>query len=136
MQIKIDVIPHTDQRYDTCGDWIFNQNGDLVICVSETGNADYNFLIGLHELVEAYLCKKRGIKEEDVSAYDKQFEAMRAAYPLVLGTQEPGDQPTAPYQAEHRTASAVEGILCREIGIDLQAYDEAVNALKYEPTKN
>jgi len=129
MNITIKTIPHKDQRYKTVGDWFFTENGDLEIRVSDMGNPDYEFLVGLHELVEVYLCKKRGITDEVVSAFDKKFEEMRAAYPDIIGDDEPGFSPRAPYIKEHGFATNVEMGTARELGVDIEAYNNAVNAL-------
>ena len=127
--ITIKTIPNHEQRYVTVGDWKFDESGNLEILVSDMGNPDYEFLVGLHELVEAYLCKKRNIKEEDVSAFDKRFEAMREAFPEIIGDDEPGFSPKAPYLKEHGYATNVEMSTARELGVDIEAYNNAVNAL-------
>lgn len=119
MKITIKTIPHDKQRYETCGDWGFDQNGDLDICVSAMGDWRYELLVGVHELIEAALCKHRGIAGEAVDAFDKDFG----------GDGEPGDDPRAPYHKEHRSATNVEMRLAAELGVDWIAYDDAVLAL-------
>lgn len=119
--IIIESIPHSKQRYPTLGDY-FEEMSDIysegnlkghekitAIKVSDMGNEDAEFLIGIHELVESYLCRKRGIKEEDITAFDIAFEEKNI-------DEEPGDQPDAPYRNEHRVATIIEQILCHELG--------------------
>lgn len=98
MKITIDFIPHLEQRYNTCGDWVFDQVGDLSIHVSETGNWRWNVCVALHELVEALTCKADGVTTEEVDAFDvnwKPFESF----------EEPGEDPRAPYFEQHSVAS-------------------------------
>jgi hypothetical protein len=126
--VTIDIIPHADQRYDTVGDWLFKKlysSEYLTITVSDMNNSDYEFLVGIHELIEAYLCHKRGIKESDVTAFDIEFEKNRPAG----DTSEPGNHPDAPYRAEHIFASRIERMVADEIGVDWELYDKTVNEL-------
>ena len=129
MQIIKKVIPHSEQRYITVGDWWFDENGDLQIRVSDMGNPDFEFLVGYHEEVEAILCKKRGITEKSVTDFDKRFEEMRAAYPDMIGDDEPGFSQKAPYLKEHSYATNVEMSTARELGVDIEEYNKVVNAL-------
>jgi hypothetical protein len=123
-QINVRVIPHSEQRYETVGDWWF-EGHCLEIRVSDTGNEDYNFLVARHEIDEAILCQKRGIKEENVSAFDEAFEAIRKDG----NVDEPGNDPRAPYHFEHLYATFAEKSMCAELELDWRKYDEAVNSL-------
>lgn len=129
MQIIIRTIPHTEQRYVTCGDWWFNEDGDLQIRVSDLSNQDMESLIASHELVEALLCKKRGIDEKDVTRFDERYELARKDYPEIMGETEPGDHPKAPYNKEHEFATRLEHSLSMELGVDWQEYNKKVNDL-------
>lgn len=129
MNIIIKTIPHKEQRYETSGDWLFDKNGDLFIFVSETGDWRHEILIGIHEAMEAALCKHRGISEEDVSAYDIDFERSRKNLPHTLGNQEPGDQDDAPYQKEHFFATNIERLFAAELDVNWKEYDTEVDNL-------
>ena len=124
MRILIESIPHDAQRYETCGDWTFDADGTLHVKVSHTSD-DFDFLVGMHEAIEAYLCLKRGITDEDVTAFDVAFEAQRAPN----DTREPGDDREAPYRREHRFASSIERRIAVELGIDWLEYDKRITAL-------
>jgi hypothetical protein len=123
--ITIKTIPHDQQRYETVGDWKISPNGDIEILVSDMGNPDYEFLVGLHELVEVYLCKKRGITDDHVTAFDVSFESSR----LPGNVDEPGDDPRAPYQNEHCIATGIERLVSAALGVPWKEYETAVNAL-------
>lgn len=129
MRTIIETIPHNEQRYDTCGDWLFNEKGDLHIKVSDMSSEDFNFFVGLHEMIEAYFCKVEGIKEEDVTAFDKHFEDMRVAFPDLVGEMEPGDHENAPYNKQHLIASRIERWVFD------QRYGESSNQMWEEYTK-
>jgi hypothetical protein len=124
-RILTEFISHDSQRYPTCGDYIFESNGDIRIWVSDTGNDDYNFLVAVHELIEAYLTLRRGIKEEDITAFDKEFERNREED----NVDEPGDDPDAPYRKEHFFATNVERLLAAELNVDWATYDKTINEL-------
>lgn len=117
--IKSMTIPHSAQRYDTVGDWWIPFPGRLEIRISALNNKDYEFLVLIHELVEAYLCKKHGVKEEDVTEFD-------VTYGENGGAGEPGDEPNAPYHNEHVCATKVEKYLADILGVGWEEYDKAV----------
>jgi len=122
---SLEVIPHSQQRYPTCGDWILGQGGELLVLVSEMKDEDSEFLVALHELVECYLCKKAGVTDEQVTEFDKAFEVKRTSG----NTDEPGDDPKAPYRTQHQCATLIEMIVCREMGKDWKEHEENVNRL-------
>ena len=119
MKITIETIPHGEQRYVTCGDWLWEPNGDLLIRVSETGDWRANAAIAVHELVEVLLCKQEGIGQEAVDAFDLAYK----------GDDEPGDDPAAPYNRQHCFATAVERMLIAAFGMTWDEYANVVEAL-------
>jgi hypothetical protein len=127
MNILIYKVRHKDQRYDTVGDWRFVNTAilgepgraDLTVTVSEMNDWRYELLVGVHELIEAALCKQRGISGEAVDAFDKGFAKAG----------EPGDDPACPYRREHFFATSIEWLLAAELGVDWDEYDAALEAL-------
>ncbi len=106
--VRIEVVPHADQRYDTAGDWFYgivDSQPVLVIRVSSTGAWQSDMLVALHELVEAILCRNDGIGQELVDNFDMMFTP-------APGAGEPGDAPAAPYRNQHCFAMAVERMVC------------------------
>ena len=125
MRIEIKTIPHEDHRYETVGDWQIMPNGKIKIEVSDMGNDDYALLIGIHELIESWLCRKRKIPEDLVNAFDIAYEAKRPEGDVS----EPGDDTSAPYWREHQFATKIERQIAKELGVSWEVYDEAVNSL-------
>ena len=85
------------------GDWFYSPGGDLHIQVTCKGERDVIdrkelFLVALHELVEAVLCRHDGVPQAAVDTFDTVFN----------GDGEPGDHPEAPYQKQHRMACLIE----------------------------
>lgn len=125
MIIIIETISHKEHRYETVGDWVFDKDGNLMIKVSEMGCWKYEALVGLHEAIEALLCKSRGISEEDVTKFDVAYERHRDEDDIS----EPGDQYDAPYRREHFTATNIERQLAEALDVNWQQYDAVVNSL-------
>lgn len=123
MIITIETIPHASQRYDTVGDWIWEDENYLRIRVSSMRRRRYAALVAVHELVEALLCWERGITTEMVDTFDKAFEAGRPEG----NEDEPGDDPTCPYRREHFFATTVERLLAAELRVDWTEYERSVN---------
>jgi len=125
MIIHIETIPHSQQKYETVGNYWIDESGVLQIRVSDMGNDDFNFLVGIHEMIEFYLTMKRGIPESTITAFDIEFEKERA-----IGMQddyaEAGNDPFCPYKQEHFFATTIERLMAAELKIDWNEYDEAL----------
>jgi hypothetical protein len=122
MKITIETIDHNDQRYDTIGDWVFDNKDNLNIKVSNFNNKDFFFLVAVHELVEAYLCNKVGITQDEVDEFDFHFNKL---HPY----EEPGENKDAPYHRQHIIANVIEGILLRELKINENVYELTIDKL-------
>jgi hypothetical protein len=120
MKVIIEVIPHGKQRYNTCGDWLF-QEDDLYIWVSETGDWRMNYLIADHELKEAMLCKHVGVDQKQVDDYDK-------AHPEAGGDCF-SDNLDAPYARYHNDALASEWQTARLLDVDWAEYTRRIEEL-------
>lgn len=130
MKIIIQSKPPKDMRYDTLGDWYYEDSAEvaldegpvLYIDVATTRDVlgsmappdafteQEMFLIALHELVEAKLCEQRGIEQDRVDEFDERFAQVGAEG-------EPGDHRDAPYRVEHRFAMIVEHLMAHELGM-------------------
>lgn len=126
LYIYVDTIPHSNHRYPTVGDyWWSESQSRLEVRVSDFENADYEFLVAIHELIEAYLAKKRGISEDSITAFDVAFEEARTEDSI----DEPGDHPDAPYRKEHFFATSIERLVAAELGVDWTVYEAKINSL-------
>lgn len=150
--ITIRTIPHNEQSYQTSGNWWFTP--DLEVRVSNMGNDKFESLVGVHETIEALLCRAAGIDEEDVSKFDKLYEDARPDN-INSGTRisglnklaelfgcdcepdvesEPGDDIHAPYYRQHQLATSVERMLAAEMGVSWMEYEQANLDLYNPPT--
>jgi len=111
--VRLRVLPHRAQRYDTEGDWIWHDQTLEIRISREVGEHDprYGVLLFVHELIEALLCRADGITTACVDAFD-------LAYPGA----DPGEDPAAPYHRQHMSAEAAERALADYLGIDWQDY--------------
>jgi len=114
----IRTIPHREQRYDTVGDF-FADSATMKIYVSSMGIREYEVLVAVHELVEAELCRKMGITEQMVDAWDLAHE----------DEDEPGALPDCPYREAHLRAEAIERVLANDLAVDWEHYDRTVKAV-------
>lgn len=128
MDYHIETILHSDQRYETVGDWQVRhgfRRSAIFIKVSSMVNEDYEFLVGLHEMIEAHLCFKRGITQQAVDQFDMDYERNRKEG----DESEPGDQPSAPYYKEYQFALKLERLMSDELGVNWDKYEETLNSL-------
>lgn len=124
LNIAITAIRHQDQRYDTCGDWFQSPgfNG-LQVNVSAELSRKEQFLVAIHELIEAFLCECAGVTEASVDQFDHGHAEM------ALKGEEPGDCITAPYYKQHQIATGIERILAAEVGVSWLEYEKHIEEL-------
>jgi hypothetical protein len=120
MRINIQTIPHNKQRYETLGDY-FDKKGIAEIRVSNLKNNDMEFLIAIHEMFEQYACRKYGVKEKDITAFDKMFENERLQGKWTM--EEPGNDPRAPYRRFHFQSENIERLAASYLDVDWSKYE-------------
>lgn len=123
-KIIIEVIPHAAQRYETVGDYYFDEEENLRIKVSKLPDNRMELLIMVHELIEVLLTEYRGIPEQSILDFDLDFEQKR-----VGNFDEPGDDVKAPYKKEHCIATSIERLMCSLLDLDWKTYEKACNAV-------
>jgi hypothetical protein len=124
IKIRVKTIPHNKQRYNTAGDY-WDDKGQKEIRVSELSNPIHEFIIAVHEIVEAYLTEARGIKEQDILKYDVE-KLKHLKDPNRL---DPGHDPKAPYHKEHMFAEKIEKMLAKEFAVNLEEYQAELDKL-------
>lgn len=120
MKINIEVIDRAQQpRYPgTIGDWWW-EGDTLELRISQLRNPKEEFLVMLHELIEALLCQQTGVSTEMVDVWD-ETHSPAADY------DEPGDDPASPYAREHTIAAVVERLAAELLKVNYQAYNNAL----------
>ncbi len=131
--VNIRTIDHSQQRYDTVGDWI--DGGEVLeIRVSNLGDWRYNALIAIHELVEVVLLQGHVGRygspgfawiQKKVDEFDMAYEKARPPADFS----EPGDSPEAPYHIQHGYATAAERMVCAALGLAWARYNGDVESL-------
>ena len=116
MKISIQFKPEDQMRYPTLGDWWWEAGGLHIAAAIDHGE-DRAFLVALHEFVEAWLCRRGGVSEDEVTAFDLSFIAEGHA-----AGEEPGDDPRAPYRLQHRKAMLIEHLMASFL--DLNDYGQ------------
>lgn len=98
----------SEMRYDTVGDYEDKKDHLRITVCKQKGyvkNEDELKGVALHELVELWLCLKRGIKMKDIDKWD-------IAHP---GAIEPGEVKGCPYFKEHAFANKIEKLFLKEL---------------------
>lgn len=124
--IFITAIPHSEQIYDTCGDYEECSNLETVdIRISQLSSWQREACVALHEFVEFILVKNAGISLDKITDFDIAFEKKRKKG----NTDEPGDSKNAPYFSQHQFATMMEKLLVKELGISWKDYSKEINLL-------
>ena len=125
LRIDFRVIPSSEQRYSTSGDYWQDADGVWQFRVSRMGNLFYEVLVLIHELTEWAMCQVLGIQEPDIKAFDEKFEAERERGEHSASA-EPGDDPRAPYRYQHQCATKVERLAAKFFKVNWGAYNRSV----------
>jgi hypothetical protein len=116
--LRVEVIPHDQQRYNTLGDWLV-EDKTLVIRVSASGDWRSDVLVAVHKIVEAVLCQNDGVTSAQVDEFDMRHPE----------SDEPGDDPAAPYVHQHCAAMAVERLLASLMKYPWAAHEARLDAV-------
>ncbi len=119
LSIHILSVDAACMKYNTIGDYFGTENARVVL-VADMQDWKKELLVAIHEIVEQSLCFDRGIDEKNITKFDKKFEEGNTT------NDEPGDQPDAPYYKEHQFATKIEKMLCEELGMTWEEYDNVV----------
>lgn len=134
LQIHLATLPYKQMRsYPDVGDWIVNaDNSPAILCAADTGNDISNAAVLLHEFVESIYCWKHGIREEDVTAFDKLFFAEQEAGKHAPDA-EPGHDQRSPYRIAHLIAERFEREFVAQFGMTWDNHAENINRLFASP---
>jgi len=116
VRIEIKSIDPAAIRYPTCGDWVWLPDGSLQIFVPDYANENSAFLVALHEIAEAWMCRDAGISEEAVSKWDIEHP----------DAPEPAEVEGSPYMEQHSIATQVELRVAAGMGINWKNHDKWV----------
>lgn len=123
MNITIKITDPKDMRPQVDGvDWFWEPNGDLQVQIGPMSDWRREVLLGIHEAVEAILCKNNHVPQAAVDAFDQEYDKTHSTDCNA------GDDPAAPYRREHCFATAVERMLCAELGVNWKDYDDELAA--------
>jgi hypothetical protein len=115
-------------RADQAGDWYFDTHGIITAVSAKLEDPRSELCVALHELIEAWLCREKGITDEEVTMFDYMFERERAEGKHGL-TDEAGDDHRAPYHVQHRLATTLEIIAAAILGLPWEKHEANVNKL-------
>ena len=127
-EIKIKIIPHSDQRAASPGDYWYDMNGVLQMRISDTGDDTMNRLILIHEMVEEFISQHQGVDEPTIQEFDVFYEGERELG-LHSAEDEPGFDSRSPYRQFHTIATAIEMMLAGHLNLDWNEYDKTVMSL-------
>lgn len=127
MDITIKTVPNQEimeRKGFTGADWWTDRYGNLQVRVAEElGDERECFILAIHEVTEAIMCRHLGISQEAVDAFDSKYQA---EHEVDLNA---GDEPEAPYKIPHTFATAIERILAGVLEVDWKPYDDKLSVI-------
>lgn len=112
ISVRIKTVKPGELPYNRIGDWTW-KGKQLIISVQRMKDWKHEFLIAMHELAEAFLCKSAGISEEEIDQFDKEHDGQWI--------------PSGPGYKEHLTSTGIESIMAAISGVNWDQYEQAVN---------
>jgi len=100
-----------------------SDNSPAFVGAADTGNDISNAAILIHEIIESVFCWLHGIKEEDISAFDRKWFAEEKAGVKHIHDG-PGDDPAAPYHVWHLVAERFEREFIEQAGMSWEEHEE------------
>lgn len=131
MFLEFKIIGHRKQRYDTVGDY-YKKKNHWRFSISWFPDKRYSIALFLHEVIEFFLCRAAGITVLTIDNFDIIYENTRKSGIAPCGCrhlEEPGNDPHAPYYAQHQVASVCERLIVEGMGIKWDDYERAVETL-------
>ena len=111
-KIVIEVIPYKKMYMEYFGDFYWEKDGTLQIRVAQYPNEIQDVGTIVHEFLEAWKLKVKGVSVKDVEMFDKEHE----------DHDDPGCLKDAPYHKEHMESLYIEKIICKQMGFDWNTY--------------
>lgn len=132
MDIVIKLISKDAHRPEVDGvDWYWDKEGNLQVRISPMGDWRDEALLGIHEAIEACICKHLGISQQAVDSFDHAYDKAHPNEPDLNA----GDDPLAPYDRAHSMATACERALAYALDVQWGDYDKRLATLYPGPTK-
>jgi hypothetical protein len=124
-KILVERIAQEKQRYSTCGDWEFLDDGPngaetLRVRVSMMHDFRSEVAVALHEAVEALLCRAAGISGAEADRFDISGPGAQL--------DDPGNDPRAPYHIQHMWSTIIERMAVKAMGLSWEQHDDYVGS--------
>jgi hypothetical protein len=119
--ITVKVIPISEQRFTTLGDWLENPDGSFVITLPEMNDWRVTFLVLMHELVEWGITQSEGTTTSACDDFDAMWEQEIKDGKQLIET-EAGFDPRCPYRRGHVWGYRAERVLCWILGLSWKSY--------------
>ena len=124
--IRIKVIPHSEQKYDTVGDYWQTKNGNWEMRISEM-TPEYELAVIEHELAEMVRTIRDGVKWSDVDKFDT--ETVYLVDPDNIS--DPGLSRKAPYHKQHMLSDKIERLIIKQDGGTWEDYNDYLDKMEY-----
>ena len=126
LDIMLKTIPANLVRAEQSGDWSYGSVAILASVIEGTYPPDNELMIVIHEVVEAWLCRRAGITEAAVVKFDEMYEDERKAGHHTKDD-EPGDDPRSPYRIQHQAATHVERAVGAALDVSWTEHERLVS---------
>lgn len=113
-------------RNNQAGDWKVGKH--IVAISAKMDCAESELAVAIHELIEAWICRKQGITDAQVTKFDAMFENERERGQHEK-FDEAGDDVRAPYFDAHQRATNVEADVCKALNLSWSQHEFNVNSL-------
>ena len=102
-------------------DWFWDRDENLQVQIAPMSDWRREVMLGIHEVVEALICKHTGVSQKAVDDFDKEYDATHSTDCNA------GDDPLAPYDRAHTLATCCERALAFALDVQWGEYDSELS---------
>ena len=128
--IRIKIIPHSSQKYNTCGDFWKTKNGNWEMRISKM-NPAYEEAVIEHELHEMVRTAMDGVNWKDID----RFDTVDVFKLDPKNADDPGFSKFASYHLQHMEADKIERYVIKKHGKIWKEYVDYLDRMPYKPRK-
>ena len=125
LDIRIKTVPERLIRNEQSGDWEYDDKQILSTVLENTYSPESELAIAIHELIEAWLCRRDKVTNKAVLLHDEIYERARKMG-LHPETTEPGDAEDSPYRLQHQAATHVERAVIAALGVRWEDHEKEI----------
>lgn len=134
MNMIFKTVTMKEQPFLTQGDWQTDKDGNMVSTIAECEDWRFWAIVAIHEMVEYFICKLRGVTIEDCNKFDAMYEEGYRSGKIPLD-KEAGYDKRCPYHRGHVWGDRFAWVLAKLLRVKIKDYNRYMDKLITDEVK-